>query len=78
MMVDAAIPSELLLIVQAFEGGVDAMMAAHDLIKMYTRYAFRRGWLFACREVDAPAPSQVRSATCAVAGVDAGARLRHE
>lgn len=67
-----------LLTVEAHEGGVEALLSAHDLVQMYTRYALRRGWALVCREADIPAPGQLRRAVYAIAGAAAAHRLRHE
>jgi peptide chain release factor 1 len=69
---------DLLLIVEAHEGGVEALPAAYDLVQMYTRYALRRGWALVCLEADSPAPGQIRRAVYAIAGAATADRLRYE
>lgn len=50
------------LTVEAHEGGVEALPAAHDLVRMDTRDALRRGWALVCLKAAAPGLYPVRRA----------------
>jgi protein subunit release factor A len=66
------------LVLQRQEGGLDALLATHDLVQMYTRYALRCGWTFALSDAAIPAPGQMTHAICQLSGLDVARRLQYE
>jgi peptide chain release factor 1 len=59
-------------------GGEEAALFAADLLRMYTRYAERRGWKAEILDLQPSDIGGVRSATMAIAGEGAYSRMKHE
>jgi peptide chain release factor 1 len=75
---DARDGSDLYLEVRAGTGGDEAALFAGDLLRMYLRYAERRGW---SAQLESATPGEhggYREAIARIAGDDAWSRLRFE
>lgn len=59
-------------------GGEEAALFAADLLRMYTRYAERRGWKVEVLELHPSDLGGVKSATLSIAGKGAYSRLKYE
>jgi peptide chain release factor 1 len=59
-------------------GGEEAALFAADLLRMYTRYAERRGWRVEVLELNPSDLGGVKSATLSIAGKGAYSRLKFE
>ncbi len=59
-------------------GGEEAALFAGDLLRMYTRYAERRGWKVEVLELSPSDLGGVKSATLSIAGKGAYSRLKYE
>jgi len=59
-------------------GGEEAALFAGELLRMYTRYAERKGWKVELLDLQPSDLGGVRSATLAIAGRGAYSRLKHE
>ncbi len=59
-------------------GGEEAALFAADLLRMYTRYAERRGWKVEVLELHPSDLGGVKSATLSIAGRGAYSRLKYE
>lgn len=59
-------------------GGEEAALFAADLLRMYTRYAERRGWKVDVLELHPSDLGGVKSATLSIAGKGAYSRLKYE
>jgi peptide chain release factor 1 len=57
---------DVILEVKAGEGGEESALFAGDLLRMYTRYAERQGWLLEVLDLEATDLGGVKSATVAV------------
>ncbi|MFQ6044932.1 MAG: peptide chain release factor 1 [Gemmatimonadales bacterium] len=64
--------------IRAGTGGDEAALFASDLVRMYTRYAERRGWTVETVSVSPATLGGVREAVFRVRGENAYGRLRHE
>lgn len=64
--------------IRAGTGGDEAALFASDLVRMYTRYAERRGWEVEMVSLSPAALGGVREAVFRVRGQNAYGRLRHE
>ncbi|GBD30704.1 Peptide chain release factor 1 [bacterium HR32] len=68
----------ILLEIRPAAGGEEAALFAADLLRMYTRYAERRGWKVEVLELQPSDLGGVKSATLGIAGKGAYSRLKHE
>ena len=59
-------------------GGEEAALFAGDLVRMYTRYAERKGWKVEILDLQPSDLGGVKSATLGIAGKGAYSRLKHE
>ncbi|MDR5708683.1 MAG: peptide chain release factor 1 [Armatimonadota bacterium] len=59
-------------------GGEEAALFAGDLLRMYTRYAERKGWRVEILDLQSTELGGVKSATLGIAGRGAYSRLKHE
>ncbi len=59
-------------------GGEEAALFAGDLLRMYTRYAERKGWKVEVLDLQLSDLGGVKSATLTIAGKGAYSRLKHE
>ncbi len=59
-------------------GGEEAALFAGDLLRMYTRYAERKGWRVEILDLQPSDLGGVKSATLSIAGRGAYSRLKHE
>ncbi|MDR7415183.1 MAG: peptide chain release factor 1 [Armatimonadota bacterium] len=59
-------------------GGEEAALFAGDLMRMYTRYAERKGWKVEILDLQPSDLGGVKSATLGIAGKGAYSRLKHE
>ena len=59
---------DVILEIKAGEGGEESALFASDLLRMYTRYAERRGWAFDVLDLEATDLGGIKSATVAVRG----------
>ncbi len=59
-------------------GGEEAALFAGDLLRMYTRYAERKGWKVEVLDLQLSDLGGVKSATLSIAGKGAYSRLKHE
>ena len=57
---------DVILEIKAGEGGEESALFASDLLRMYTRYAERRGWAFDVLDLEATDLGGIKSATVAV------------
>ena len=57
---------DVILEIKAGEGGEESALFAGDLLRMYTRYAERRGWAFDVLDLEATDLGGIKSATVAV------------
>ena len=75
---DAADPRPAILEIRAGTGGEEAALFAADLLRMYARFAERRGWRFELLEESATELGGVKEAVAAVRGEGVFAALKHE
>lgn len=68
----------LFLEIRAAAGGEEAALFAADLLRMYTRYAERRGWKVEVLDLTPSDLGGVKSATLSIAGKGAYSRLKYE
>lgn len=75
---DEADERAAILEIRAGTGGEEAALFAGDLLRMYARYAERRGWKLEMLEESASDLGGVREAVAAIRGEGVFARLKHE
>ncbi|MDF2234519.1 peptide chain release factor 1 [Albimonas sp. CAU 1670] len=75
---DAADPRPAILEIRAGTGGDEAALFAGDLLRMYARFAERRGWRFELLEESATELGGIKEAVAAVRGEGVFAALKHE
>ncbi len=68
----------ILVEIRPAAGGEEAALFAADLLRMYTRYAERRGWKVEVLELHPSDLGGVKSATLSIAGKGAYSRLKYE
>ncbi|MDR5683346.1 MAG: peptide chain release factor 1 [Armatimonadota bacterium] len=69
---------DIIVEIRAGAGGEEAALFAADLLRMYTRYAERRGWKTDVLDLQPSDLGGVRSATVAIAGEGAYSRMKYE
>jgi peptide chain release factor 1 len=69
---------DIIVEIRAGAGGEEAALFAADLLRMYARYAERRGWKTEILDLQQSDLGGVRSATMAIAGEGAYNRMKHE
>lgn len=75
---DPADSRNSVLEIRAAAGGAESALFAADLLRMYQRYADRRGWKFEILDSSTSDLGGFKDATCAVSGADVYKRLKHE
>src|SRR4030065_690279 len=71
-------PNTALLTIQAGAGGVDAQDWASMLLRMYSRFAGKRGWKFTVLDESLGEQKGIKSVSIEVAGTNAYATLKGE
>jgi len=75
---DAADEKNAILEIRAGTGGEEAALFAGDLLRMYQRYASRRGWKFELEDISETGIGGVKEAVASVTGNGVFGRLKFE
>jgi peptide chain release factor 1 len=71
-------PNRLILEIRAGTGGEEAALFAADLLRMYTKFAERRGWNYKLVDIDRTTLGGVRNATLEIDSPEAWKALKYE
>jgi peptide chain release factor 1 len=71
-------PNRLILEIRAGTGGEEAALFAADLLRMYTKFAERRGWNYKLVDIDRTTLGGVRDATLEIDSPEAWKALKYE